>query len=92
MTTKKSLPLDEQMNQLQKQTCCPLADSKLFIFAQAMDPYRRRYIVLECPAKRRVLPGRQAEWKVYEDDIRALCCNSAYATVCEWYQKTKGKK
>jgi len=88
----KPKSLDEQMNELQKQTCCPLADSKLFIFMQAMDPYRRRYIVLECPAKRQVLPGQAADWKVYEEEIRSLCCNSKYAKECEWYKKAKGKK
>jgi len=53
-----------------------------------MDPYRRRRIALECPAKRRVV-SNPMEWKVFEEDIRKLCCNPKYATVCEWYKKAK---
>ena len=56
ITNNKSImSLDQELKDLQKQTKCPAADSRLFIFAQAMDPYNRRYIVLECPAKRKLL-------------------------------------
>jgi hypothetical protein len=81
--------LEDQMTDLQKQTQCPYADSKIFIFARAMDPYNRRFIVLECPAKRHVISGNADEWKVYEEDIRNICCNPDYANVCEWYKKVK---
>ena len=38
--------------------------------------------------KRRVV-SNPMEWKVFEEDIRKLCCNPKYATVCEWYKKAK---
>jgi len=79
-----TLSLEEQMAALQKRTVCPLADSKLFVFVQAMDPYRRRHIVLECPAKRRVIKDPQ-QWKVYREEIEKLCCSPGYAEECTWY-------
>ena len=82
------MSIEQTMTELQEQTKCPLADSKLFIFAQPMDPYNRRYIVLECPAKRRTVSD-PTEWKVYEDDIRKLCCDPRYAEICEWYKKVR---
>ena len=85
----ENMSLEERKTALQKETKCPLADGRLFIFVQAMDPYQRHHIVLECPAKRQLLKNA-AEWKVYEEDIRRLCCNPRYATVCEWYQKARG--
>ena len=88
MSTENQPSMEEQLALLQKQTKCPLAEGQLIIFMQAMDPYRRRRIALECPAKRRVV-SNPMEWKVFEEDIRKLCCNPKYATVCEWYKKAK---
>ena len=82
--------IEARMVQLQKLTKCPYAESRLFIFAQAMDPYRRHQIALECPAKRRVIPNA-AQWKVFEAEIKTLCCDAHYATICEWYQAATRK-
>lgn len=86
MTTSANsgLSLEEQMAALQKRTKCPLADGKLFIFVQAMDPYQRRHIVLECPAKRLLLRDAQ-QWKVYQEEIEKVCCSPRYAEECTWY-------
>ena len=86
---EEKISLEDRMAALQKQTQCPYADSKLFIFARAMDPYNRRYIVLECPAKRQAIPGKADEWKVYEEEVSTLCCSSGYAKECEWYKAVK---
>lgn len=83
-TEHAALSLEEQMAALQKRTRCPLADGKLFIFVQAMDPYQRRHIVLECPAKRRVVKDPQ-QWKVYREEIEKVCCSPGYAEECTWY-------
>jgi hypothetical protein len=83
--------LEERKHELQKRTRCPLADGRLFIFVQAMDPYNRHRIVLECPAKRQTVKNPM-EWKIEQDDIERLCCNPDYATVCEWYVAARGKK
>ena len=66
--------LEDVMHELQSRTKCPYADEKLFIYAQAMDPYNRRYIVLECPARRNTI-GDSQKWKVYQEEIESLCCN-----------------
>lgn len=87
--TDTPLSLEERKKMLQAATKCPLADGKVIIFTPMMDPYNRRYIVIQCPAKRAVLSNPQ-EWKVYEEDIEKLCCNPAYATVCEWFKKARG--
>ena len=60
MEEKKSekLSMEDVMHELQSRTKCPYAEEKLFIYAQAMDPYNRRYIVLECPARYLPAPGR----------------------------------
>ena len=82
------MSLEQEVKELQAQTKCPLADCKIFVFAQPMDPYNRRYIVLECPAKRRTV-SNPVEWKVYEEDIRKLCCAPDFAEKCEWYKKVR---
>lgn len=83
------MSLEERKRQLQNKVKCPLADGKIFVYTPMMDAYNRRYVVLQCPAKRSLLKNPQ-EWKVYEDDIEKLCCNPDYATVCEWYKKARG--
>lgn len=83
-STNAALSLEEQMAALQKRTVCPLADGKLFIYVQAMDPYQRRHIVLECPAKRHVIKDPQ-QWKVYRDEIERVCCSPGYAKECTWF-------
>ena len=80
----EQLSLEQQMIALQKRTKCPYAEGKLFIFVQAMDPYGRRRIVLECPAKRRMVKN-SAEWKVDTGNIERLCCSPSYDKECEWY-------
>ena len=85
------MSLESTMQELQKQTKCPYADQKLFIYAKAMDPYNRRYIVLECPARRRTISNPE-KWKVYEEEIRELCCNAKFAEKCEAYKKVKEGK
>jgi hypothetical protein len=87
----ESTSLEARKAALQKETKCPLADNRLFIFVQAMDPYRRHHITLECPAKRAVVKNSVA-WKVYEDEIRRVCCNPDYAAVCEWYKAARGNR
>jgi len=82
------MSLDQQLKDLQKQTKCPAADNRLIIFAQAMDPYNRRYILLECPAKRKLI-SNSAEWKVYEEEIREVCCDPEYAEKCKYYKKAR---
>jgi hypothetical protein len=89
--SEKRLSLEEQKTALQKRTKCPLADGRLIIFVQAMDPYNRHRIVLECPAKRQVVKN-PLEWKIEAGDIERLCCNPNYATECEWYQAARGKQ
>ena len=79
------------MQELQKATKCPYADQKLFIYAKAMDPYNRRYIVLECPAKRRTISNPE-KWKVYEEEIRAVCCNEKFDEICDAYKAIKKAK
>lgn len=80
--------MEDRMHELQARTQCPFAEEKLFIYAQAMDPYNRRYIVLECPARRNVLKD-SSKWKVFEEEIAALCCNPYYAYKCECYKEVK---
>ncbi len=82
------MSLDQELKDLQKQTTCPAADNRLFIFAQAMDPYNRRYIVLECPAKRKLL-SNASEWKVKEEEIKEVCCDPNYAEKCAYYKKAR---
>ncbi len=89
--SSESLSLEQRKTALQKQTICPLADGRIFIFVQAMDPYKRHNIVLECPAKRTLVKAA-AEWKVGEDDIRRWCCSPEYASVCEWYKAARGNR
>lgn len=86
---QKQKSFEDRKKELQRKAVCPLADGKLFIFAPMMDPYNRRYVCLECPAKRSLLSDPK-EWKVYEEDIEKLCCSPSYATVCEWYKKARG--
>jgi len=88
--TEPQMTIEERMAALQKRTKCPFADSRLFVFAQPMDPYNRRYIVLECLAKRRTV-SNPTEWKVHEEDVEKLCCDLHYADVCEWYKAAKGR-
>ncbi len=83
------MSLEQELKELQEQTKCPAADNRMIIYAQAMDPYNRRYIVLECPAKRKIT-ANSAEWKVYEEDIKKICCDPNYAEKCEYYKKAKG--
>ncbi|MCX7847098.1 MAG: hypothetical protein N2595_03585 [bacterium] len=83
-STQAGISLEEQMAALQRRTQCPLAEGKLFIFVQAMDPYQRRQIVLECPAKRLLLKDAQ-QWKVYQEEIERVCCSPRYAEECTWY-------
>lgn len=85
---EEHISLEERKKQLQQKVKCPLGDGKILIFTPMMDPYNRRYVVLQCPAKRAVITNPQ-EWKVYEEDIEKICCNPSYATVCEWYKKAK---
>ncbi len=85
------MSMEQTMKELQKQTQCPYADGKLLIYAKAMDPYNRRYIILECPAKRRTITNSE-EWKVFEEEIRAVCCNSKFAQVCDAYKNVNKKK
>ncbi len=89
--SSEHMSLEQRKAALQKQTICPLADSRIFVFVQAMDPYKRHRIVLECPAKRRLVKNA-AEWKVDEDDIRRLCCSPEYASLCEWYKAARGNQ
>ena len=84
----QQLSLEQQMAALQKRTQCPLAEGKLYVFVQAMDPYGIRRIVLECPAKRRLLKNL-VEWKVGIEEIERVCCSPSYDKECEWYKKTK---
>ena len=83
--------MEDRMKELQSKTKCPFAEEKLYIYAQAMDPYNRRYIVLECPARRNTLSD-SAKWKVFEEEIETLCCNPYFAFKCESYKKVKGQK
>ncbi|MCX7002875.1 MAG: hypothetical protein NTV22_06330 [bacterium] len=89
--SSEHMSLEQRKALLQKQTICPLADSRIFIFVQAMDPYNRHKITLECPAKR-ALVKNAAEWKVDEEDIRRLCCSADYATACAWYHAARGNQ
>ena len=54
-----------------------------------MDPYNRRYIVLECPCRRNTI-NDSSKWKVYQEEIESLCCNPYFAYKCESYKKVKG--
>jgi hypothetical protein len=89
--SEKPRSTEDRKNELQKRTKCPLADGRLFIFVQAMDPYNRHRIVLECPAKRQVVKDA-TQWKIEEDEIERLCCSPDYASMCEWYKATRGGK
>jgi len=79
------MSMEQTMNELQEQSKCSYADGKLLIYAKAMDPYNRRYIILECPAKRRTISDSE-KWKVYEEEIRTVCCNPKFAEICEAYK------
>ncbi len=83
--TDQQMPLEQQIVVLQKRTKCPIADGKLFVFVQAMDPYGTRRIMLECLAKRRVVKN-PAEWKVGVEEIERLCCSPTYDKDCTWYK------
>ena len=78
------------MKELQSQTKCPYADKKLLIYAKAMDPYHRRYVILECPAKRRTITNHE-EWKVFEEEIRTVCCDANFAKICDAYKNVNKK-
>ncbi|MBO4553875.1 hypothetical protein J5754_05645 [bacterium] len=80
--------MEDVMHELQSRTKCPYAEEKLFIYAQAMDPYNRRYIVLECPARRNTISDSK-KWKVYQEEINELCCNPYFAYKCESYKLVK---
>jgi len=86
--TEQQMSLEQQMAALQKRTKCPFAEGKLFVFVQAMDPYDRRRIVLECPAKRRMVRNPM-EWKIDIEEIERVCCNPGFAELCQWYKATR---
>ncbi|MBR5624823.1 hypothetical protein IKW72_07485 [bacterium] len=86
---KEKRSMEDVMHEIQSRTKCPFAEEKLFIYAQAMDPYNRRYIVLECPCRRNTI-NDSSKWKVYQEEIESLCCNPYFAYKCESYKKVKG--
>ena len=83
--TDQQMSFEQQLAALQKRTKCPLAEGKLFVFIQAMDPYNRRRIVLECLAKRRMVRN-PAEWKIDVEEIERVCCDPGFADSCQWYK------
>ena len=85
------MSLEDTMKDLQKQAKCPCADSKLLIYVKAMDPYRRHHIILECPAKRRTLTDPE-KWKVFEEEIRTVCCDPNFAKICSAYKEANKRK
>ncbi len=84
------MSMEQTMKELQKQAQCPYADGKLLIYAKAMDPYHRRYIILECPAKRRTITNPE-EWKVFEEEIKTVCCDPNFAKICSAYKEVNKK-